>query len=695
MKHSPSRSLTSRTSTAGSSGSRWSGSAADESTEFEGSHVSCDKKPKRHLLGLEIRHIHSLQRKGFSRHQANSIARALAAAAVSSLADPKMDIEFINGALDRALGTRSHEVKQREIQGSMTLAKNQEVSLPQLIGSLASSSMGIIERQQDEILCLRLAIKELLREFLLASNTSTRNAARYSYPDVVEFKENSGEEEKLDVEEVQDCDADAPLDFSVEAIGVKSTKQGEPECTNQGKDAVDDEITLPFNERSHDNGLLWPSQESHSVADDTSSTSQEKVDKIMHSRGCYTGNRAENANSPCHEDKETKQTHNLLRNTEEDSCPSQNHLEETCVEVSPGRVQVRAPSTSRSFHLEKSSVLPSSMGSYEEADDEIDLDVANDVDASQLDRFDCDATKIDDGDGKPNPSIKYHSFVTKTGFNDGDIFTCFASQSTLDESKDTNQTVRFTSSDSDWVAESLVSKIVNPENAEENGHLSNIESLGGVQDLDNTVSSILPLNFSNEPVCPTLSTPAKMEETTSDVTVKISNAVGDNKMRSLLTGSSPQGRHQGRRDPVDKGDYHPQTPRRPPARQCSLDFVPGQVSSSSKLPAVSIFLREMEPAIMPYNTSEQMGTQMSHTFAISQILPSATTTTTDDGGDLESTVSGSSAFRQLILDEETNEITTARIPAGERRLPSELQALLRLSSSLKMKLSSIERHYVD
>lgn len=104
----------------------------------------------------------------------DAVARALNAAAMEFRNSAQGDDSFFDAAIDlAAAGSRHHLKKTTMHEGDSHLEVSDDWTLPEIIGVLVSRSRSTIRQQQQEILCLRLIVRELMHE-LLKSGSGTQ-----------------------------------------------------------------------------------------------------------------------------------------------------------------------------------------------------------------------------------------------------------------------------------------------------------------------------------------------------------------------------------------------------------------------------------------------------------------------------------------------------------------------------------------
>jgi hypothetical protein len=156
--------------------------------------------PQPGLLHFELEQVRSFRnQKGVSPDKAAYVViRALTKAADSSVAGSARDLSFFKDVLDQATGINPANGQASETSNESVRARNSydksNLSLPQLVDLLGKSSSNIIQRQQDEIRCLRLAVKELVGAVLDDEERTPRHEG--GFPDVIEFRSPAEEEEK-------------------------------------------------------------------------------------------------------------------------------------------------------------------------------------------------------------------------------------------------------------------------------------------------------------------------------------------------------------------------------------------------------------------------------------------------------------------------------------------------------------------
>jgi hypothetical protein len=158
-----------------------------------------ENMPQPNLLHFELEKVGSFQnQKGFSSDKAASVERALTKALASSVAGTARDLSFFKDVLDQANGINAVIGNTSETSNESARTSNSSdtsnLSLPQLVDLLGENSRNIIQRQQDEIRCLRLAVKELVCELLDEVERSPRHEE--GFPNVIEFQSLSEEKEK-------------------------------------------------------------------------------------------------------------------------------------------------------------------------------------------------------------------------------------------------------------------------------------------------------------------------------------------------------------------------------------------------------------------------------------------------------------------------------------------------------------------
>jgi hypothetical protein len=193
MKASPSRTIfnssTSLTteSNARSLGNVHGNNKTPEQTLIKDIHQNHKPNPSRRLLHFELRRLYSCRSlHGVAPYEAASVAMALKNAAASTISRTTLsDLSFFDAVLDRAVGIYNGDVAQTEVKASESVKKlDQDATLEQLICALADNSNNIIQRQQDEIRCLRSAVKELISLLLHAGKS---NGGHHSdFPDIIE-----------------------------------------------------------------------------------------------------------------------------------------------------------------------------------------------------------------------------------------------------------------------------------------------------------------------------------------------------------------------------------------------------------------------------------------------------------------------------------------------------------------------------
>jgi hypothetical protein len=151
-----------------------------------------ESMPQPRLLHFELEQLSSSRNlKGVSPDKAASVVRALAKAASSSVPGTARDLSFFNDVLDQAINAEKGQTSEmsNEFARTSNSYDKSNLSLSQLVDLLGKNSRNIIQRQQDEIRCLRLAVKELVGAVLDEGEIP-------SLPDVIEFQSLSEEEEK-------------------------------------------------------------------------------------------------------------------------------------------------------------------------------------------------------------------------------------------------------------------------------------------------------------------------------------------------------------------------------------------------------------------------------------------------------------------------------------------------------------------
>jgi hypothetical protein len=245
------------------------------STESSDSHVSAPLSPDRYvkceakqtaqraLLNLELRRLQSFRnRKGVSRREAACIARALTNAAALSTSSTIRDLSFYDAVLDLATGiqTRPHSETPVEMCPKKKSAEvGNEMSLTEMIRCLADNSTAIAQRQNDEILCLRLVVKGLVSELLnVGRSPSDCCAEALRYPNVIEILKNSeikfipsetgqsvepSPNRSLSCSKCEQPDREGLLPLHerlVECDALNGSKMQEHKCTQQSADTVVD-----------------------------------------------------------------------------------------------------------------------------------------------------------------------------------------------------------------------------------------------------------------------------------------------------------------------------------------------------------------------------------------------------------------------------------------------------------------------
>ena len=123
--------------------------------------------------------------------------RALTKAAASSVVGTARDLSFFKDVLDQATAINAvNKISKTSNESAKTSNSSDKsnLSLSQLVDLLGKNSRNIIKRQQDEIRCLRLAVKELVGELLDEGEIIPRHEE--GFPDVIEFQSSFEEEEK-------------------------------------------------------------------------------------------------------------------------------------------------------------------------------------------------------------------------------------------------------------------------------------------------------------------------------------------------------------------------------------------------------------------------------------------------------------------------------------------------------------------
>jgi hypothetical protein len=210
MKPSPCyTSSTSRTSMSTPENSSRNEEGVDSSTRTRTSSPSSrgeQQRQQRILFHSELRRAASLRYfQGVSTQVATPVARALHRAAASFVSPTDSwsshnDISFYDAAIDLATGVKKNPTTKTTTttttEESPTYDNKEELSLPELVGALATRSRSIIVRQQEEIKCLRLTVQQLILELLGRNNNRVTQD-----PDPVVLYQEKGLPQMIEIQE--------------------------------------------------------------------------------------------------------------------------------------------------------------------------------------------------------------------------------------------------------------------------------------------------------------------------------------------------------------------------------------------------------------------------------------------------------------------------------------------------------------
>ena len=157
-----------------------------------------ESMPQPDQLHFDLEQVGSFQnQKCISSDKAAYVVRALTKAAASSVVGTARDLSFFKDVLDQATAINAvNKISKTSNESAKTSNSSDKsnLSLSQLVDLLGKNSRNIIKRQQDEIRCLRLAVKELVGELLDEGEIIPRHEE--GFPDVIEFQSSFEEEEK-------------------------------------------------------------------------------------------------------------------------------------------------------------------------------------------------------------------------------------------------------------------------------------------------------------------------------------------------------------------------------------------------------------------------------------------------------------------------------------------------------------------